>query len=161
MLMLCICTARLVSQPRHDLLDYLSGLSGVVGVLIALSAFIYSLVQSDRTNRRAIQERRTEFELGLLAEIRRQMSITGLQHLAGYVGALITDPENKADIPVLRAAVGTKATESGRIERDRISDTARGTGVDPRQALISHAEAEVDSAIQRRLDRDPTMTGDK
>lgn len=135
----------------RDWLDYVSAFSGLVGALLAAVAIGYAAWQASRSKRDLIRERRLEFELGLLAEMRRQMSITQLQHLSGYVGALIVDPSDETDIPVLRAALGVKSGPKGARRRDELAH-ANGSG-DRFSRWLVEAESEIDTAIQRRIER--------
>jgi hypothetical protein len=140
-----------VSQDR-DWIDYLSAFSGIAGIVLAITALCYSIWQSNQTKQDAIRERRVEFELGLLAEIRRQMAATGFSHLAGFVGALVVDPSNETDIPMTRAKVGVKATAEGqRMLIDLVNRTKNASAL-PELALQTAMEAEVDAAIQSRLE---------
>ncbi len=135
----------------NDWLDYVSAFSGLLGALLAAAAVGYAAWQAAQTKRDLIRERRLEFEFGLLAEIRHQMSVTQLQHLAGYVGALIVDPADETDIPVLRAAVGVKSGPKGMRRRDELA-REEGGGGDRFSRWLAEAEGEVDSAIQRRIE---------
>lgn len=137
-------------DDARDWLDHVTIWSGAVGALLAAFAIGYAAWQSVQTKTDLVRERRLEFELGLLAEIRRQMSITQFQHLSGYVGALVRDTQDETDIPVLRALVGTKAGPNGRRRRDEIADAARGRAADPQADWLQCAAKEVDAAIQRR-----------
>ncbi len=139
--------------PPRDWLDYVSAFSGVVGALLAGLAIAYAAWQSVQTKRDLTRERRIEFELGLLAEIRRQMSITQFQHLSGYVGALIPDSNDESDLPVLRAIVGTKSGPTGRQKRDQIRDSSRSRSADVQSEWLRAAAVEVDTAIDQRLSR--------
>lgn len=139
------------SQSR-DWLDYVGSLSGLVGALLAAVAIAYAAWQAAQSKRDLIRERRLEFELGLLAEIRRQMSITQLQHLSGYVGALIVDQADETDIPVLRAALGVKSGPEGERRRDELAaEESSGRG-DRFSRWLEEAQREVDAAIQRRIE---------
>jgi hypothetical protein len=138
-------------DPSRDWLDYVSAFSGLIGALLAAVAIIYAARQSTKAKQDLVRERRLEFELSLLAEIRRQLSVTQFQHLSGYVGALVTDPGNETDIPLVRAVVGTKLGPLGRQRMDQIHDQVKSQGGDVRGAWAKAAEEEVDSAIQRRL----------
>jgi hypothetical protein len=88
-------------SPTLGWLDYVGAFSGVLGALLAALAIWYSFTQAAKAKRDLIRERRTEFELSLLAEIRRQMATTKFAHLAGYVGALVGDPGDETDIPAI------------------------------------------------------------
>jgi hypothetical protein len=138
-------------DPSRDWLDYLSAWSGLIGAALAALAIIYAAWQSVQTREDLVRERRLEFELGLLAKIRRQMSVTQFQHLSGYVGALIADSKDETDVPVLRAVIGTKPGPEGRRRKDRIAEDARSRLVEAHVEWLKEAAAEVDAAIQRRL----------
>jgi hypothetical protein len=138
-------------DPSRDLLDWVGAFSGLVGALLAAYAIFYASRQSAEAKRDLIRERRAEFELGLLAEIRRQMSITQFQHLAGYVGALIPNSVDETDLPALRAAIGVKAGPNGQRYVDEVRAEARGARQDAQHQLLITAQIEVDDAIQRRL----------
>ncbi len=149
-----ICSAApLAVEDSRDWLDYVAIWSGAVGALLAAFAIAYAAWQSVQTGKALVLERRLGFELGLLAEIRRQMSITQFQHLSGYVGALIRHPEDETDIPLLRAVVGTKSGPAGKRRIDEIAEQARARAADPQAEFLKAAAAEVDTAIQRRLER--------
>lgn len=141
------------ASGARDGLDYLSAYSGLAGAMLAGIAIVYAAWQNSKTKRDLIRERRLEFELGLLAEIRRQMSVTQFQHLAGYVGALVTNPSDEADLALLRAAIGVKSGPIGRARRDEVAKDARTRGADRQAEWLLAAAAEVDAAIQRRLER--------
>lgn len=149
--------AVVVASPGRDWLDYVSAFSGLAGILIALVALGYSIWQANQTKLEAIQERRNEFELGLLAEIRRQMAVTGFQHLAGYVGALVVDPENETDIPMTRAKIGVKSTAEGKRKLAALKERAKDSSLSPELALIVEIEGEIDAAIQSRLEKDGSV----
>lgn len=138
-------------DPSRDWFDWVGALSGLVGALFAAYAIYYASRQSTEAKRDLIRERRAEFELGLLAEIRRQMSITQFQHLAGYVGALIADSADETDLPALRAAIGVKSGPNGRRYVANVRAEAKGERQDAQQQLLRTAQIEVDDAIQRRL----------
>jgi hypothetical protein len=139
------------ADSARDWLDYAGAFSGLVGALLAAVAIGYAAWQAAQSKRDLIRERRLEFELGLLAEMRRQMSVTQLQHLSGYVGELIVDPADETDIPVLRAALGVKSGPKGTRRRDELANDASGRG-DRFSRWLAEAEKEVDAAIQRRIE---------
>jgi hypothetical protein len=140
-------------DPSRDWLDYVSAFSGLVGALLAAVAIIYAARQSAQAKRDLVRERRLEFELGLLAEIRRQLSITQFQHLSGYVGALIVDGTDETDIPLVRAVVGTKSGPEGRRLRDQVREDAKKRSAGEQSDLLKAAAGEIDAAIQRRLQK--------
>lgn len=148
---LCDQAGPLPVDPVRDWLDYVSAFSGLVGALLAAVAILYAARLSAQAKRDLSRERRLEFELELLAEIRRQMSITKFQHLAGYVGALIRDAHEETDLAVLRAIVGTKSGPQGRQNRDDIRDHAKAQSQDVQSEWLKVAAAEIDAAIDRRL----------
>lgn len=138
-------------STNRDWLDYLSAWSGLIGALLAGLAIAYAAWQAGQSKRDLVNERRLEFELGLLAEMRRQMSVTQFQHLAGYIGAVVSQPDDETDIPTLRAVVGVKPGPRGEALRREIADGAKRGNVDPHGALLVAAAKEIDEAIQRRL----------
>ncbi|MGR0220872.1 hypothetical protein [Agromyces sp. ZXT2-6] len=141
------------SAPARDWLDYLSAFSGLIGALLAAGAIAYAAWQTVLAKRDLVRERRLEFELNLLAEMRTQHSITEFQHLAGYVGALITDPSDESDIPIVRAIVGIKSGPLGRRLKDERREDAKRRGVDVQSEWSRAATDEIDLAIQRRLEK--------
>jgi hypothetical protein len=141
--------ATAVLDTSRDLLDYVADFSGLAGALLAAFAIWYASRQSSQSKRDLIRERRLEFELGLLVEIRSQMAITGLAHLSGYVGALIIDPSDETDLPLLRAAIGMKPGPEG--ERQLLALGQQGSPAQQRMR-VEKAEAEVDASIQRRIE---------
>jgi len=140
-------------DPSRDWLDYVSAFSGLVGALLAAVAIIYAAKQSTQAKQDLVRERRLEFELSLLAEIRRQLSSTQFQHLSGYVGALITDASDESDIPVVRAVVGTKSGPIGGRLKDQIREDAKNRSADVQSEWLKAAAEEIDAAIQRRLEK--------
>ena len=141
--------AIVVLDTPRDLLDYIADFSGLAGAVLAAVAIWYAAWQSARSKRDLIRERRLDFELGLLVEIRSQMATTGLAHLSGYVGALIIQPSNETDLPLLRAAIGVKAGPEGK----RLLLALGQHGSRDQQGLrVKEAEAEVDASIQRRIE---------
>jgi hypothetical protein len=139
-------------NPARDFLDYVGAFSGVIGALLAAVAILYAARQSAQAKRDLARERRLQFELELLAKVRRQMSTTKFQHLSGYVGALVRQAEDEIDIPVLRAIVGTKAGPLGRQRRDEIRLDAKSRSTDVQSEWLKTAAAEIDAAIDRRLE---------
>lgn len=135
----------------RDWLDYLSAWSGLIGALLAGAAIAYAAWQSAQAKKDMIRERRLDFELRLLADIRYQMSVTGLQHISGYVGALISEPSDETDVPVLRASLGIKAGPLGKARFGEIRAAARERNEDERAELMPTVTVEVDAAITRRL----------
>lgn len=144
-------TAPQTAIQSGEWLEYVGTFSGVVGALFAGFAIWYAAWVSAQSRRDLIRERRLEFELNILAEIRRQMSITQLQHLAGHVAALIVDPADETDIPVLRAVLNVKSGPVGRQRRDELANGVPGTG-DRLSRWLAEAQNEVDAAIQRRIE---------
>lgn len=139
-------------EPVRDWLDYAAALSGVVGALLAAFAIAYAARSAAQSKHDLIRERRLVFELGLLAEIRRQMGVTQFAHLSGYVGALIRDENDETDLPVLRSAIGTKGGPIGQsLTSSIVGDRPRGSS-DAQQLLLARATEEVDEAIHRRLE---------
>lgn len=140
-----------IAQESRDWLDYVGIGSGAIGALMAAGAIVYAAMQARNLKRDMIRERRLEFELGLLAEIRRQMSITQFQHLSGHVGALVSDPTDESELAILRASVGVNAPEGAiRRKKDIVADAKRKEE-DVQTALLKIAREEVDAAIRRRL----------
>jgi hypothetical protein len=139
-------------EPVRDWLDYAVGFSGVVGALLAALAIAYAARSAAQSKRDLIRERRLVFELGLLAEIRRQIGFTQFAHLSGYVGALIRDANDETDLPVLRTAIGTKGGPIGHnLTSNIVGDRPRGSS-EAQQLLLARATQEVDEAIDRRLE---------
>ncbi|WP_374459583.1 hypothetical protein [Microbacterium sp.] len=123
--------------------------NGTVG-LVTLAALVVALIQVDHARREAIaaraaiaRERRLSFELQLLAQMYDQWGTSGTAHLAGYINALIRDPLDETDLPLLRAATGTKPTERGQ----RLLAKVRRGSDDFKLEVIK----ELDAAIERRL----------
>lgn len=140
-----------VDDPR-DWLDYVAVWSGLIGAMLAAFAVGYAAWQAKESKAALVRERRLEFELGLLAEMRRQMSITSFQHLSGYIGALIVDADDETDIPLVRATTGTKAGPIGKARLAEFSDTDQfAAAMRPTREWVRAAEVEIDSAIERRL----------
>jgi hypothetical protein len=138
-------------ESSRDWLDYVSAWSGLAGALLAGAAIAYAAWQAAQSKKDLVRERRLEFELGLLAELRTQMSITQFQHVSGYVGALVRSSDDETDLPVLRAVVGVKSGPRGnQLKRDS-SAAAKERGVDPHGELLKVAVGEIDAAIERRL----------
>ncbi|MFC6712448.1 hypothetical protein [Branchiibius cervicis] len=151
-----MCTA--VSEASgHDWLDYLSGFSGLLGVAIAVYAIYYASQQAEQTRRDVIRERRAEFDLGLLVKLRHQMSLTGEQHISGYVDALIRDPADEEDLPITRAVVQRKAGPLGTAELAKLKGAAADVWA-AKSIYLPRMEREVDEAIQRRLTADAAET---
>ena len=140
------------ARESRDWLDYLSAYSGLAGALLAGAAIAYAAWQAAQSKQDLIRERRLDFELRLLAEIRRQMSITHLQHLSGYVGALVVDQNDETDLPLLRAAIGTKAGQLGQARLRAIDSEADTLNQQRPAARFAAALEEVDQAIQRRIE---------
>ncbi|MBC9733555.1 hypothetical protein [Nocardioides marmotae] len=139
-------------DPVNDWVDYLGAFSGIIGAVLAALAIFLALHQSASARRDLIQERRLEFELRLLAEIRDQMSTTGLAHLSGYVGALVPNPSDETDLPLLRASIGVKAGPQGQAAKKALVGGEREGSSEVQSRLLSQAAQEVDDAIQRRLE---------
>ena len=139
-------------EPVRDWLDYLSVFSGVIAALLAAAALAYAGWQTARAKRDLVRERQLEFELGLLAEMRRQMGVTQLQHLSGYVGALIRDPGDETDLPVLRAAIGIKQGPEGVRQKNALIGENRAGSSEAQTLVLKTAIREVEAAISRRLD---------
>lgn len=137
--------------PTTGWLDYVGAFSGLLGALLAALAIWYSFRQAAKAKRDLVRERRLEFELTLLAEIRRQIATTRFAHLAGYVGALVADPRDETDIPLLRAVIGIKAGVAGQRKKNDVVANEREGSAEVQSRLQALAEAEVDTAIQRRL----------
>lgn len=139
------------AEATRDWLDYVGAFSGFLGALLAAVAILYAARQSAQVKRDLIHERRMEFELGLLADLRHQMSITELQHVAGYVGALIVDRNDESDLPLLRAAIGVKAGPEGKRRFAELQARASGSRGSSRNSVLEMALSEVDAAIERRV----------
>lgn len=139
------------AEATRDWLDYVAAFSGFLGALLAAVAILYAARQSAQVKRDLIHERRMEFELGLLADLRHQMSITELQHVAGYVGALIVDRDDESDLPILRAAIGVKAGPEGKRKLAELHAKASGSRDTSRNSVLEMVLSEVDTAIDRRV----------
>jgi hypothetical protein len=135
----------------RDWLDYLGAFSGVIGAVLAAMAIAYAGFQSVAAKRDLIKERQLGFELGLLAELRREMGVTQLRHISGYVGALIRDPAEETDLPVLRAAIGMKQGPEGVCEMNALLARLAPGSPEAQTLVLRRAIDEVDSAISRRL----------
>ena len=141
----------LTSTTPRDWLDHVAVWSGFFGALLAAGAIGYAAWQGAQSKKDLILERRLEFELRLLADIRHQMSVSGLQHVAGYVGALVKDPSDETDIPTLRSAIGMKGGSEGARRVQASQRAAAAANTDSHAALLASIAAEVDESIQRRL----------
>ena len=139
-------------DSARDWLDYLAAFSGLIGAVLAAAAIGYARLQSVAAKRDLIKERQLEFELGLLAEMRRQMGVTQLQHISGYVGALIRDQADETDLPVLRAAIGMKQGPEGVRQKDALIAQQKAGSSGAQALILATAIDEVDAAISRRLD---------
>jgi hypothetical protein len=129
-----------------DWLTYTSVAATVGAAVLALLAILYSGLQARKTQKAMLRERRADFELGLLAEMARQFGITQLQHLSGYVWALIRESSPPQDLPVLRAHFGRYPTQEGQEVRNAIPGDAEGN-----RQLHELVRVEIEAAIERRL----------
>jgi hypothetical protein len=123
--------------------------NGVIG-LVTVAALVVALVQVRHAREEAAAarvavatERRLTFELQLLAQMYDQWGVSGSAHLAGYINALIRDPADETDLPLLRAATGVKSTKRGHV---LLAAMQRGT-----EAFNAEVRSELDLAIERRL----------
>ncbi|MFI6832802.1 hypothetical protein ACIBG5_37205 [Kribbella sp. NPDC050241] len=153
-LTLCLRHVPIPVDPTNDWVDFLGAFSGVIGALLAAAAIWYAFRQSAAAKRDLIRERRLEFELGLLAQLRHQMSITRFGHISGYVGALVRDSANETDLPLIRAVVGIKAGPKGAAIKADIVGDEPAIASEVQERLLARGYKEVDEAIQRRLDGD-------
>lgn len=139
-------------DPISDWVDYLGVVSGAIGALLAAVAIWYAFRQSAAAKRDLIRERRLEFELGILADLRRQMGVTKLSHISGYVAALVRDPADETDLPLLRSAIGVKPGPRGSELREAVVGGDREGSGEAQSRLLRAAQVEVDEAIQRRFE---------
>lgn len=142
-----------------ELLDYLSAYSGVFGTVLALAAFLYSLRQARKSELAGLNQRRTQFELNLLAEISRQLALTRtFPHVAGHLLALRASSHVADELTVLRAATQVDATPAGQAELTGLRNAAQASAPEAHQArqaaetaVLDRVVQELSTAIQSRL----------
>ncbi len=140
-------------------LDYLSAFSGVVGTVLALAAFAYSLAQARKAERAALRQRQLQFELSLLAEASRQFALTRtFAHIAGHLRALRASSQAPDELRILRAATGVEPSPGGLADLAELRDNATRSAPDDYQArqaaevaVFDAVTREIDGAIQTRL----------
>jgi hypothetical protein len=125
---------------QADWLTYVTAGSTVGAALLAVASILYSSHQAKRSQQVLLRERRADFELGLLAELAKQMDLTGLSHINVYVRILaaLAGPD---DLPVLRGHFGHNPPP-GAIEL--------ANGLDS-HGLAEAGRREINEAIARRL----------
>jgi hypothetical protein len=98
-----------------------------------------------------------DFELGVLAELSRQFATTGTEHLRGHLLSLIREEHDEIDFPTLRALLGVRSGQVGKLQLDAIKrrTAAEHSRLDAQYALRdllqSMVAREIDDAIVRRL----------
>lgn len=144
---------------QADWLTYATALATVTAAGLALISIVYSAAQARKAEAALLLERRLDFELTLLAEMSRQFSITGAQHLSGYARALLPASAPDDDLPVLRAFTGVRDTPACTARLQQVSEEAKG-GKSPIDARFDAQDAvrqaigeEIVAAIDRRLPR--------
>lgn len=142
---------------QADWLTYATAAATVLAALLALVAIVYSGRLSRRAEADLRRERRLDFELGVLADLSYQFSITGRQHISGYMLALIHEG-NTEDLLVLRAIMGVLPTPEGQARLAEIAAEVRereSNSVDARFAIGNEQDAEIRreiaAAIARRV----------
>jgi hypothetical protein len=149
----------LLVSVQNDWLIYMTDASVVLAAVLALVSIIYSGALARKSSAAALAERRTDFELGLLADMSHQHSITGTAHITGYCRALVRDANNSDDL--LRATIGVHTNDATRrasdeLERDVDDIVALSDGQsqprDVRENLRQvRIPSEIAEAIERRL----------
>ena len=148
-----------------DWLAWATACASLVTALLALFAVWYAGRLAQRTREEAAlaaqearaeaaQERRLQFELSVLAEMARQHSITGLQHLGGYARSIIRPDSPEEDLPLLRELEGIHPTGLGAAkdreidaELDLSGPVGRGTRDLRRTRAVGR---EIEDALDRR-----------
>ena len=148
-----------------DWLAWVTAFASLVTALLALLAVWYAGRLAQRTREEAAlavqeahvaaaRERRLQFELDVLAEMARQHGITGLQHLGGYVRAIIRPDSPDDDLPLLRKLEDVHPTELGAAkdrEIDAELDVPGAAGRSTRDLRRSRVVGrEIEEAIDRR-----------
>lgn len=132
-------------EIQADWLTYATAVATVLAAVLALASVLYSARQARRAERMLLRERRADFELGLLAEMRRQLGVTGTKHLDGYIAALIRPGADDADIPLLRSELNWHPVQAP--QGQRLADLE----TQGRRALQTAMAVEIQEAIERRL----------
>ena len=144
------CTAT-VATAAPGVLDYLGAYSGVVGTVLALAAFLYSLAQARKAEAAALQQRQLQFELGLLAEATRQFALTGTYaHIVGYLRALRASSKAPNELLVARAAASVESSPAGETRLAQLRRAAAAAATDNHQARQA-AETAVAAAVTQEL----------
>lgn len=131
---------------RADWLTYATAAATVLAAVLALASIIYSGRQARKAEAALLQERRADFELGLLADMSRQYGITGYNHLQGHLTALVRPSSSDDDLPALRAYFQARPTPAGQAKLDGLR-----TSEDGANALRLVVGQEIQEAIERRL----------
>ena len=153
-----------------DWLTYVTAGATVLAAILALGSIVYAenLTRRERHEGQeamnqarldAVRERRAQWELSILAEMARQHSVTGDQHLSGYVRSLIREDAPDDDLPLLRRVTGIHPTQVGadKVEAIRAAlleageDPGRGLDYSVQQRVTVEVGAEITDAIDRRL----------
>jgi hypothetical protein len=110
---------------------------------------------SQQAREEAAEERRLQYELGVLAEMSRQHGITGLQHLGGYVRSLVRPDSPDEDLPLLRVLEDVFPTPVGEQKSRAIEEQLEGEGLAARGTRDSRRTRvvgrEIEDAIDRRM----------
>ncbi len=144
-------------EIQPDWLTYVTTIGTLIAGVAALLAVLFAVWEARRSREDLQVERRTNFELGLLAQLSEQHSITGVAHMAGHARALITPSASDDDIPVLRAHLGVRPTSAGEARRVELINAAKRdkNEIDGRHAaqdaIRSEVGQEITTAIDRRL----------
>jgi hypothetical protein len=158
--------AEAASEPP-PWLDYISAFSGVLGALFAAGAILYASRQTQSARRDLAHERRMDFELGVLAELSEQFATTGTDHLRGHLLSLIREEHDETDLPTLRALLGVRAGEVGKLQlaalkRLAAAEDPQQYSAFPRSQLVKSMIArEIDDAIVRRLRPEASQTAER
>jgi hypothetical protein len=131
--------------------------AGVAGVFIALMALGYAIYEGKVARDQAVEERRKQFDLSLLAEISRQWALTHTyQHVAGHIRALVRDSE---ELPLMRLGAGVGPPGEGQRLMRQLESALEPVG-DPgglakqdliRRAVQDRIDLELADAISSRL----------
>ena len=108
-------------EVAHSWIDYLTAWSAVAAALLALSAIVYARTEAQRSDALLRRERRLYYELGLLQRLSEiipteDRSAVVRRQIIGILAAL-----PGRELPLLRAFVHVRETESARAELDRIA----------------------------------------
>ena len=147
-------------------LAHIVAVAVVVSAVLSLLAVRYASREAQRTREEgataaaearaeAAQERRLQYELGVLAEMSRQHGITGLQHLGGYVRSLVRADSPEEDLPLLRVLEDVFPTPLGEQRSRAIEEQVEGEGLAARGTRDSRRTRvvgrEIEDAIDRRM----------